>query len=279
MEKTKIDFEKIRQKFKDDNFIIEDDKLKAILTAIKYGKTIFATGPTGSGKTDFFMKLAKYLDAEYFYQSLNGSVCIHDLTQERVLAENGAFIANDMVLANWIRASEKKLSFLQFDEINAAKPETLLALHPIMDIKGELNLIYTQEQLKVNKNCIMVMSLNEGDEYYGTNSMNAAFINRQGIKVHFNYLQGKPLINMLVNKTGVIQEHVEQVVNTWEKYMTSKDPEQPVISTRILENWLVLSKDLGLKTAGKYTFAGIIANTEDELNEVVEGDFFVHLRD
>ena len=272
-------FDKAKVFFANEKFIIEDEKLKSVLTAIDERLSIFAVGPTGSGKTDFFMKLSRFLGGSYFYQSLNGSVTIHDLTQERILAENGAFIANDMVLAQWLRASEKKLSLLQLDEVNAAKPETLLALHPIMDIKGELNLTYTQEQLKVNDNCILIMACNEGDEYYGTNAMNAAFQNRQGIKVHFDYLQGAALVDMLVDKMGVVKEQVQQVVDTWTKYMTSRDPEQPIVSIRILQNWLQLSKTLGLRTAGKYTFAGIIASDEDELNEVLEGDFFVHLKD
>ena len=279
MKKTIELLEKAKQFFEDENFIIEEDKLKAILTAIDERKNIFAVGPTGSGKTDFFMKLSKFLGGEYFYQSLNGSVTIHDLTQERILAENGAFIANDMILANWLRASEKGISLLQLDEVNAAKAETLLALHPVMDIKGELDLVYTDEKLKVNDNCVLVMACNEGDEYYGTNEMNVAFINRTGIKVHFNYLQGEALIDMLVEKTGVNGEQVGQVVNTWEKYMSSRDPEQPVISIRVLENWLMMSKTLGLKMAGKFTFAGIIATNEDELNEILEGSFFVHLTD
>ena len=275
----KIEFEKAKEYFKSEGFIIEDDKLKAMLVAIKHGKCIKAVGPTGSGKTDFFVKLAKFLNGAYHYRSLNGSVTIHDLTQERILAENGTFIAQDMVLAQWLRASEKQISFLQLDEINAAKPETLLALHPIMDIKGELELIYTDETLKVNKNAVLVMACNEGDEYYGTNAMNVAFLNRMGITVHFNYLRGKELTKMLSDKTNVTFEQANQVVTIWEKYMSSREPEQPVVSLRVLENWCYLAEDLGLKTAGKYTFAGIIAQTEEELNEIVEGDFFVHLSD
>jgi len=272
-------YEEAKEFFKEEGFIIDDNKLKAVLAAIKHGQCIKAVGPTGSGKTDFFEKLAKFLGGDYYYQSLNGSVTIHDLTQERVLTEKGTFKAQDMVLAQWLRSAEKKVSFLQLDEINAAKPETLLALHPIMDIKGELNLTYTDEVLKVNKNAVLVMACNEGDEYYGTNAMNVAFLNRIGVNLHFDYLRGKELATMLSNKTGVSVEKSTQVVTIWEKYMSGRECEQPVVSLRVLENWCSLSQTLGLKTAGKFTFAGLITNSEEEMNEIIEGDFFVHLKD
>jgi len=269
-------FEDAKSFFKQKNFIIDDEKLKAILVSVKLGLPILAVGPTGSGKTLFFSLLAEYLKGQFDYCSLNGSVTIHDLTQERILGKNGAFEEKDMILAKWLRNAQKGLSILQLDEVNAAKPETLLALHPIMDIKGQLNLPYSNEVLKVNKNAVLVMSANEGDEYSGINAMNMAFQNRY-IKIHFPYVQGEQLATLLTNKTSVPMEQTKAIVETWTKYMSSRDPEQPVISIRMLEYWCEMSKDLGLKGAGRFTFAGLIAKDEDELNEILEGDFFVNL--
>jgi len=269
-------FEEAKSFFKQENFLIEDDKLKAILVAIKNGYPLLAVGPTGSGKTHFFGLLSKFLGGTFDYSSLNGSVTIHDLTQERILGKKGSFEEKDMILAKWLRNAQDGVSLLQLDEVNAAKPETLLALHPIMDLKGELKLPYTDEVLEVNKNAVLVMSCNEGDEYSGINAMNMAFQNRY-IKIHFPYIQGEELATLLTNKTDVPMEKTKAIVETWEKYMASRDPEQPVISIRMLEYWCEMSKDLGLKIAGRFTFAGLIAQDEDELNEILEGDFFVNL--
>ena len=41
-------FEEAKTFFEQKNFVIEDDKLKAILTSIKLGYPILAVGPTGS---------------------------------------------------------------------------------------------------------------------------------------------------------------------------------------------------------------------------------------
>jgi len=272
-------FKKAKEFFKKKGFIVSDSKLKQTLAAVELGKSILAVGPTGSGKTHFFQLLSEFLGGAYHYQSLNGSVTIHDLTQERILGKKGTFEERDMVLAKWLRDSKKGVSFLQLDEVNAAKPETLLALHPVMDIKGELELPYTQEVLKVNKNAIIVMSCNEGDEYHGINAMNWAFINRIVIKLHFDYLQGKELAQMLSQRYDVPVEKTMQVVNTWEKYMESRDPESIIISTRKLENWVELSKLIGLKEAGVATFANVIATNSDEATEIIEGTFFVHLKE
>lgn len=268
-------FDDAKAYFKENHFVIDDKKLKAILASVQLGLPILAVGPTGSGKTLFFSMLAKFLGGTYDYTSLNGSVTIHDLTQERIIGEGG-FEEKDMILAHWLRHAQAGLSFLQLDEVNAAKPETLLALHPIMDIKGELRLPYTEEILKVNKNAVLVMSCNEGDEYSGINGMNMAFQNRY-IKIHFPYLQGKELAQLLTNKTKVPIDKTLMVVETWTKYMSSRDSEQPVISIRMLENWCNLSHLLGLRDAGEVTFAGLIAKDEDEVNMILEGDFFVNL--
>jgi len=273
------ELEKAKDFFDKKGFIVDETMLKATLSAIKHGKSIFAVGPTGSGKTHFYQLLAEHLKGAYHYQSLNGSVTIHDLTQERILGKDGKFEERDMVLANWLRDAKKGVSFLQLDEVNAAKPETLLALHPIMDIKGELELPYTQEVLKVTNNAIIVMSCNEGDEYHGINAMNMAFLNRMGIKVHFDYIQGEVLAEMLSERYSVDIEQTRQVVSTWESYMASRDPEEPVVSIRVLENWVELSKDLGLKTAGIHTFGGLISTSSENLIEIAEGTFFVNLKD
>lgn len=271
-------FDEIKAFFEEKKFIISDKKLKAVLVAIKCHYPLLAVGPTGSGKTLFFSLLAEYLQGHYEYASLNGSVTIHDLTQERIIGKKGNFEERDMILARWLRKSQDQISILQLDEVNAAKPETLLALHPIMDIKGELNLPYTNECLKVGSNAILVMSCNEGDEYSGINALNMAFQNRY-IKIHFPYLTGEVLANHLSHKTDVTLEASQAVVNTWEKYMSSRDVDQPVISIRMLEWWCTMSHDLGLKAAGEITFAGLISNNEDEVTEIVEGDFFVNLPD
>jgi midasin (ATPase involved in ribosome maturation) len=205
-----------------------------------------------------------------------GSVTIHDLTQERILDKDGSFIEKDMILATWLRNAQKSMSILQLDEVNAAKPETLLALHPIMDIKGELRLPYTAETLPVNKNAVLVMSCNEGDEYAGINALNMAFQNRY-IKVHFSYIQGKQLAEMLHKKTSLSLDKTSMIANAWEKYMSSRQPEQPVVSIRVLERWCEMSKFLGLKQAGIYSFGTLIAENEEQLHEVIQGDFFVNL--
>lgn len=273
-------FKAAKEFFKDNNFIISDGNLKAVLAAKTEGIPVLAVGPTGSGKTLFFDLLAKFEKGEYFYQSLNGSVTIHDLTQERIIGKDGTFEERDMVLAQWLRtASKNKSAILQFDEVNAAKPETLLSLHPIMDIKGELNLPYSQEVLKINKEkAFLVMTCNEGDEYAGINAMNQAFQNRY-IKVHFSFLQGEELAGLLTKKSGIDIEITRKIVTTWEKYMSSRDPEQPVVSIRMLEYWLQLSKYLGLREAGRYTFAGLISKDEDEVEEIIQSDFFINLPD
>lgn len=262
--------------FKEKNFIITDEKLKVILSCLKLRYPILAVGGTGTGKTHFFGLLSEFLKGSYEYASLNGSVTIHDLTQERILDSKGNFTEKDMILARWLRKAQKEMSILQLDEVNAAKPETLLALHPIMDIKGELRLPYSNEILKVNDNAVLIMSCNEGDEYAGINAMNMAFQNRY-IKIHFTYLVGDELATLLSTRTGVTFEEARMVGDVWEKYMASKEPEQAVIGLRLLERWCELSHYLGLRTAGKFTFGSLIARDEDELIEIVEGDFFINL--
>ena len=269
-------FNKAKDFFSKKNFIISNKNLRSILASINNHYPVLLTGPTGSGKTLFLMLLAEFVGGEYNYQSLNGSVTIHELTQERILGDKGEFKTNDMILTTWLRQAQKGISFLHLDEVNAARPETLLALHPIMDIKGELNLTYTKESLKVNDNAVLVLSMNEGDEYTGVNAMNMAFQNRF-VKIHIPYIQGEQLMTMLSLKTGITYENAAKVVNTWEKYMQSKEYDQPVISIRVLERWCELSHTIGLRAAALTTFASLVATNEEEMVEIEEGDLFVNL--
>jgi len=275
-----INKEKFMEHLEKEGFIGDEKEIAGIIASINLGYSLLASGPTGSGKTHFFELLANYLGGHYEYASLNGSVTIHDLTQERILGKKGTFEEQDMVLARWLRAGQDRetVSILQLDEVNAAKPETLMALHPIMDIKGELNLPYSEEVLKVTPNCVLVMTCNEGDEYQGINALNAAFINRF-VKVHFKFLSEQKMAQLLTDRTKVPIQKTKAVVNTWVKYMSSKEPEQPVVSTRILERWCAMSHELGLREAGRIVFANLVATSADEVTEIVEGDLFIQLGD
>lgn len=270
------EFERAGLFLKDKGFVIDERNLKALIMAKREGYPVFLVGPTGSGKTMLLSLMAEFWKGKYDYQSLNGSVTIHDLTQERILGKDGRFEEKDMVLAKWLRNAQRGVSICHFDEVNAARPETLLALHPIMDLKKVLVLPYTDEKLEVNKNAILVMSANEGDEYQGVNGLNAAFLNRS-IKVHLPYIQGDVLAKRLANKTGISFEDGKSIVQVWSKYMDSRDPEQPVIGTRVLEMWATASKSMGLYDAGVICFAGLVAKNDDELASLVEGDMFVNL--
>jgi nitric oxide reductase NorQ protein len=245
------------------------------MLAVSLGYPILAAGPTGSGKTHFFQLLAKFLQGTYHYASLNGSVTIHDLTQERILCKNG-FEERDMILAKWLRDAQKGISVCQLDEVNAARPETLLALHPIMDIVGELNLTYSQETLKVNKNAILVMSCNEGDEYNGVNTMNMAFQNRY-VKVHFPHIDNGELAALLKVKHGISKEHAECITKVWEQYMASREPDQAVIGIRVLERWAEMSKQVGLREAAEFTIVSLIATSETDAIKFIEGDLFINI--
>jgi len=280
MKEFKETFADAKKFFKEKKFIIKDDQLKEILACINKKKSILATGPTGCGKTAFFMLLAEFFGGHYEYQSLNGNTTIHDLVQERDFVEKDGkmvMVPKDMILARWLKEAKKGISILQLDEINAARAETIIALHPICDIKGELFLPYSEETLKVNDNAILVMSCNEGDEYAGTNAMNQAFLNRP-ITIPFSYLKRAPLIQHLSDKfKAVSKEDATAIVNTWEKYMASKDADEPIVSIRVLEYWCDFVDILGIRAAGKLAFAHLVARNEEEVIQVVEGDMFVNL--
>lgn len=88
------------------------------------------------------------------------------------------------------------------DEINMAMPEVTAALHSALDDRRILILDEKDgEVIKIHPNTRIFSAINPSEDYAGTKEMNAALVDRFGIKLFTNYPNERKEVDIIkVNK-------------------------------------------------------------------------------
>lgn len=179
----------------EDNISFEDipinetySVMDVFLDAYAKGENILMTGPTGTGKTTLAQFVAKETNQPFVRIPLS-KITVDDLLGhfEIVSGEKGG---TEMKWIDGLLTKGAKRGWvILLDEVNAAKPDVLFALHTLTDhdrklyllAKGDDAIIEGHDQMR------LVAAMNEGEEYAGTNILNSAFLNRFTM-IPVNYL-------------------------------------------------------------------------------------------
>jgi|GEM_PF-5868942 midasin (ATPase involved in ribosome maturation) len=139
---------------------------------------VLIEGPTGIGKNYLVEVLAEEESKKIIRVNLNVNVSQEDLWGQNVLIKDGeASIIKfkDGPVVNAI----KNGYWLLLDEINAALPEVLFSLHALLERnKKEIYVPILQDNLQVHEEFRVIATMNPSDEYFGTRSLNQAFLSR-----------------------------------------------------------------------------------------------------
>jgi len=198
-----------------------------ILSALK---TLFISGPTGSGKTFLAEQLAKALDLEFGFMSISAGISEAHLAGRMLV--DGTYVP-----AEFVRIYENGGVFL-LDEVDSADPNTLLFLNSAI-ANGRLFVPNRKDNpvAKRHENFYLICSGNTwgngGFEYVGREKLDKAFLDRFELaKVLVEYdielEQNITESSMLTKKLQLIRKYL-------------KDTERSV-STRSIINAHVLSK-------------------------------------
>jgi midasin (ATPase involved in ribosome maturation) len=170
---------------------------------------VLMKGPHGSGKTEMAMQFA----ARYGYPMLimdcanlreprdwfgyktieNGEVVWHESQFDKIVSLGGHVIL--------------------LDEINRVHPNVLNTLLPLLDGRGFTYLEEKGDNITVGSKTVFFSTMNEGSEYTGTNSTDAAMKDRWGRIVEVSYLPADKEVDILVARTGINSKDASNLVD------------------------------------------------------------------
>lgn len=207
-----------------------------ILTRVKIGRNVLLTGQTGTGKSEFVLKLAKLLKQRVIRVNLSIG------TTEGHLV--GKFVAKDgstQFVYGIVPVAMKLGWWLLLDEIDYAQPEHLAVLQPILEGDNLLIVQNENEEVKPHPNFRIFATANtkgRGDEtqsYVGTNFLNMAFLDRWSI-FELEYTKQEPkIVERILNKDEKLAAQLNQFFTLLRSAIDNGELNNMAFSTRRLE--------------------------------------------
>jgi len=170
---------------------------------------VLMKGPHGSGKTEMAMQFA----ARYGYPML-----IMDCANLREPRDWFGYKTIEHGAVVWHESQFDKIVSLGghvilLDEINRVHPNVLNTLLPILDGRGFTYLEEKGDNITVGSKTVFFATMNEGSEYTGTNSTDAAMKDRWGRIVEVSYLPADKEVDILVARTGINSKDASNLVD------------------------------------------------------------------
>lgn len=174
-----------------------DKDIELVLDAcIENNHPLLLIGETGTGKTTAVREKAKTLGKDLIRVSLNGSTSIEEILG-KWLASNGSTYWVDGVLVQ----AMKEGKWVVFDEINAALPEILFALHSLLDDDRKITLVEKNgEVIHPHSDFRFFGTMNPPEEYAGTKDVNRALMSRFTAVVYVEVPDNVTEVKILTDK-------------------------------------------------------------------------------
>ena len=179
-------------------FIDHQDILKTLAVAVRDNMPVLMIGESGVGKSAAIRFLANQTGNGLRRVNLNGGTTADELVGRNMINEKGTYWI-DGILTEAMRKGE----WIVLDEINAALPEVLFVLQPILDDDGFLVLNEKDDKEIVHKhaNFRLFATCNPPD-YAGTKEMNKALLSRFSICIHVDFPPEKIELEIIENHLG-----------------------------------------------------------------------------
>lgn len=189
---------------------------------------VMLKGPTGCGKSRFVEHMAARLERPLITVACHDDTTASDLLG-RYLIEGDHTRWCDGPVTRAVRLG----AVLYLDEIAEARPDVVVALHPLSDHRRELFLERTGETLTAHPEFMLVASYNPGYQR-GFKEMKPS-TKQRFVSLDFNYPKADIESGILMGETGIDQRGAENLVKLAKKLRNLDRlglAEQP--STRLL---------------------------------------------
>lgn len=189
---------------------------------------VLLKGPTGTGKSRFVEYMASVLNRELITVSCHEETSSTDLIG-RFIIKGAETVWIDGPLTKAIKCG----AILYLDEIAEARPDVIVAIHPLTDHRRELYIDKLGETIKAHEDFMLVASFNPGYQR-GYKEMKPS-TRQRFTAISFNYPSAKIEAEILVNETGVDDDSAKKLVKIAEKIRGLKELGlTETVSTRLL---------------------------------------------
>ncbi len=196
--------------------------------ACKNHLPVLLKGPTGTGKSRFVEYMAHRLGRQLITISCHEETSSTDLVG-RFLLKGAETVWQDGPLTSGVRTG----AIVYLDEIAEARPDVIVAVHPLTDHRRELFIDKLGESVKAHHNFMLVASFNPGYQK-GFKELKPS-TRQRFVALAFTYPAPDVEANILVQETGVDPNDAQKLVRVAGKVRTLTELGlTETVSTRLL---------------------------------------------
>lgn len=225
-----------------------DEELAKLAYAVKKNLPTLMIGETGVGKTALIRYIAKETMNGFRRLNLNGQTAVDEFVGKILLDKDGTYWQDGVLLD-----AMKNGYWLFLDEINAALPEILFALHALLDDDRYVVVAENKgEIVRPHKNFRIFAAMNPTGKYTGTKELNKAFLSRFPIILQVDFPSLSDEKKIIRHYSRKIPENaIFNLVRMARDLRVSyqKNEIEFLCSTRDLINCAKISEDIGLADA------------------------------
>ena len=205
-----------------------DKEIEVFEHANKNKIPLLLKGPTGTGKSRFVEYMAHQLNKELITISCHEETSSTDLIGRYIIKG-----AETVWLDGPLTTAVKRGAIIYLDEIAEARPDVIVAIHPLTDHRRELYIDKLGETVKAHGDFMLVASFNP---VYQKGFKELKPSTRQRfVALSFNYPDAKTETTILVNETGLDEDTAKKLVNIGNKIRNLKELGlTETVSTRLL---------------------------------------------
>jgi nitric oxide reductase NorQ protein len=163
-------------------------------------------GPTGTGKSRFIEYMAHELDTQFMTVACHEETSSTDLIGRYVIKGG-----ETQWLDGPLTKAVKEGGIIYLDEIAEARPDVIVAIHPLTDHRRQLYIDKLGETIQAHKDFMLVASFNPGYQK-GFKELKPS-TKQRFVALSFKYPENATEIEIVVNETGIEEATAKKLVN------------------------------------------------------------------